>query len=260
MSATATAAGLVLVRRPGPALADGIVTHQERVPVDVDLAQRQWEGYVAAMAASGWDLIEVPPAAACPDAVFVEDTVVMFRGLAVLTRPGADARKPEVDGVAKVVETLGCPVARIDAPGTLDGGDVLKVGDTVYVGRGGRTNADGIRQLRRILQPLGATVVAVPVARVLHLKSAVTALPDGTVIGYPPLVDAPAVFGRFLPVPEEAGAHVVLLGGDRLLMADDAPRSAALFADLGYEPVTVAISEFQKLEGCVTCLSVRVRR
>jgi dimethylargininase len=87
----------------------------------------------------------------------------------------------------------------------------------------------------------------------------VTALPDGTVIGYEPLVDAPSVFPRFLPVPEEAGAHIVLLGGGKLLMAAGAPKSAELFADLGYDPVPVDISEYEKLEGCVTCLSVRLR-
>ncbi|MGX1611769.1 N(G),N(G)-dimethylarginine dimethylaminohydrolase, partial [Streptomyces celluloflavus] len=96
-------------------------------------------------------------------------------------------------------------------------------------------------------------------SRVLHLKSAVTALPDGTVIGYPPLVDDPGVFPRFRPVPEESGAHVVLLGGDKLLMAAGAPRTAELFAGLGYRPVPVDIGEFEKLEGCVTCLSVRLR-
>lgn len=248
-----------LVRRPGPRLADGLVTHIDRVPVDLLLAQRQWEGYTAALTAAGWDLVEVAPAEDCPDAVFVEDAVVMFRNVAVLTRPGADERKPEVIEVEKVVESLGCSLNRIQAPGTLDGGDVLKIGDTVYVGRGGRTNAEGVAQLRAILEPLGATVVAVPVEKVLHLKSAVTALPDGSVIGYPPLVDDPAVFERFRPVPEESGAHVVLIGPDTVLMAADAPRSAALFADLGYHVVTVDISEFQKLEGCVTCLSVRLR-
>src|SRR5262249_39050391 len=132
-------------------------------------------------------------------------------------------------------------------------------GDTVYVGRGGRTNAEGVRQLRAILEPLGARVVAVAVSKVLHLKSAVTALPDGSVVGYPPLVDDIGAYDRFVPVPEEAGSHVVLLGGGRLLMATSAPRSAELFADLGYEPVPVDIGEFEKLEGCVTCLSVRVR-
>jgi dimethylargininase len=111
--------GTALIRRPGPGLADGIVTHMDRVPVDVDLAVRQWDAYVTALADSGWDLIEVPAADDCPDGVFVEDTVVMYRGVAVLTRPGADARRPEVAGVAKVVESLGCPVVRIEGPGTL---------------------------------------------------------------------------------------------------------------------------------------------
>jgi dimethylargininase len=250
---------IALVRRPSPRLADGLLTHIERRPVDYGTAVRQWEGYVQALADADWSVREVPSAPDCPDSAFVEDTVVMFRNVAVVSRPGADARKPETVDVEKVVTGLGCSVNAIRAPGTLDGGDVLKIGDTVYVGRGGRTNAEGVRQLRQILEPLGARVVAVAVTKVLHLKSAVTALPDGSVVGYPPLVDDVAAYDRFVPVPEEPGSHVVLLGGGRLLMASSAPRSAELFADLGYEPVPVDIGEFEKLEGCVTCLSVRVR-
>jgi dimethylargininase len=116
-----------------------------------------------------------------------------------------------------------------------------------------------MRQLATHLERLGARVVGVPVSRVLHLKSGVTALPDGTVVGHQLLVDDVGVWPRFLPVPEESGAHVVLLGGRRLLMAADAPRSAALFRRLGHVVTEVDISEFIKLEGCVTCLSVRMR-
>ena len=252
---TATA----LVRAPDPRLAEGMVTHLERRPVDAGLARAQWDGYVRALEDSGWRTVVVPPAPDCPDSVFVEDTVVVHGPVAVVTRPGAERRRPETAEVETVVTSLGLMVSRITPPATLDGGDVLKIGTTVYVGEGGRTNAAGVGQLRDILGPLGADVVAVPVRSVLHLKSAVTALPDGTVIGYPPLVDAPDLFPQFLAVPEESGAHVVLLGDDRLLMAADAPRSAAMFDDLGYAPVVVDISEFQKLEGCVTCLSVRLR-
>ncbi len=248
-----------LVRRPSSRLAEGLLTHLERRPVDFGAALEQWEGYVRALREHGWATVEVPPADDCPDSAFVEDAVVMFRNVAVVCRPGADQRKPETVEVEKVVAALGCSVNTIRAPGTLDGGDVLKVGETVYVGRGGRTNAEGVRQLRAILEPLGATVVAVPVTKVLHLKSAVTALPDGSVIGYPPLVDDAAVYPRFVPVPEEPGSHVVLLGGDRLLLSSAAPRTADLLADLGYTPVPVDIGEFEKLEGCVTCLSVRIR-
>ena len=248
-----------LVRRPGPQLSDGIVTHLERRPVDARLALRQWYDYVAALEAAGWSTIEVPAADDCPDAVFIEDTMVVFRNLAVIANPGALQRRLEVPDAEKTIESLGFSLNHIQPPGTLDGGDVLKVGSTIYVGRGGRTNAEGIRQLRDVLEPLGATVIAVPVTKVLHLKSAVTALPDGTVIGYLPLVDDPAMFDRFRAVPEESGAHVVLLGDGKVLMAADAPRSAELFRELGYETVCVDISEFQKLEGCVTCLSVRLR-
>lgn len=248
-----------LVRRPGPRLADGLVTHIEREKVDVGLAAEQWEAYVEALRTHGWETIEVEPAEDCPDSVFVEDTVVMYKNVALITRPGAESRRAETAGVEEAVARLGCSVNWIWEPGTLDGGDVLKVGDTVYVGRGGRTNAAGVQQVRAAFEPLGARVVAVPVSRVLHLKSAVTALPDGTVVGHIPKIDRPSLFPRFLSVPEESGAHVVLLGGSTLLMAASAPRTAELLADLGHEVVTVDISEFEKLEGCVTCLSVRLR-
>ncbi|MFF5563559.1 dimethylargininase [Streptomyces sp. NPDC012623] len=248
-----------LIRRPSPRLAEGLVTHVERSAVDAGLALRQWEEYVRTLRGHGWETVEVAPVDDCPDGVFVEDAVVMFRNVALISRPGAPSRRPETAAVETRLAALGCSVNRIREPGTLDGGDVLKVGDTIYVGRGGRTNAAGVAQLRAAFEPLGARVVAVPVSRVLHLKSAVTALPDSTVIGYGPLVDTPSVFPRFLPVPEESGGHVVLLGGGRLLIAASAPRTAGLLTDLGYTPVPVDISEFEKLEGCVTCLSVRLR-
>lgn len=250
---------VALVRRPSPDLAAGLVTHIERTPVDVDLAFAQWDGYVAAMRDAGWSIVEIPAADGCPDSAFVEDTMVLFRDLAVIARPGAPVRRGETAAAEAAIAGLGCRIARIESPGTFDGGDVLKIGDVVYVGRSGRTNSAGIRQLRALLEPEGATVVAVPLSKVLHLKSAVTALPDGTVVGWSPLVDVPSLFPRFLPVPEEPGAHVVLLGGDRVLMAASAPRTAELYADLGYAPVCVDISEYEKLEGCVTCLSVRLR-
>jgi dimethylargininase len=176
-----------------------------------------------------------------------------------VTRPGADERKPETTAVEQIVATLGCTVERIIEPGTFDGGDVRKVGDTVYVGLGGRTNAEGIRQFTSILAPLGAKVVPVPITKVLHLKSAVTALPDGTIIGYPPLVDDQEIFERFLAVPEESGSHVVILDDSTLLISTGCPESGAVFESLGYDLVKVDIGEYEKLEGCVTCLSVRVR-
>jgi dimethylargininase len=248
-----------LVRRPGPHLADGLITHIERTPVDAGLALQQWQAYVEALQAEGWETIEVAPADACPDAVFVEDTVVVHGDLAVICRPGADVRRPEVTGAEATLTSLGYRIARIEAPGTLDGGDVLKHDGTVWVGLGGRTNESGMQQLAALLAPLGAEVVGVPVSRVLHLKSGVTALPDGTVIGHEPLVDDPTRWPSFLAVPEPEGAHVVLLDGATVLMSANAPATRRLFEDRGLRVVAVDISEFEKLEGCVTCLSVRLR-
>jgi dimethylargininase len=248
-----------LVRRPSQRLAEGLVTHIERQPVDVDLALQQWQAYVDALHDAGWTTIEVPPMEECPDGVFVEDDVVMYGERAVVARPGADERKPETAAIAGLLGDLGYDVVSIEAPGTLDGGDVLKHDGTVWVGLGGRTNQAGLDQLTAFLEPCGARVVAVPISKVLHLKSAVTALPDGTVVGYEPLVDDPGVWSSFLPVPEPSGSHVVLLGDDRVLMSADAPQSTALFRSRGLDVVVVDISEFIKLEGCVTCLSVRLR-
>ena len=250
---------VALVRRTSSRLAEGLLTHLERQPVDIDLARRQWESYVDALRGVGWQVREVPELDSSADSVFIEDTVVMFRDVAVITRPGNDARKPEVEAVEPVVASFGCRLERIVAPGTLDGGDVLKVKDTIYVGLGGRTNQEGIKQLASILEPMGATVVVVPVTKVLHLKSAVTALPDGTIIGWDPAVDDSTVFPKYLSMPEESGAHVVIIDNGRLLMAADAPKSAELLESLGYETIQVDISEYIKLEGCVTCLSVRMR-
>ena len=229
--------GISMVRRPSSRLAEGIVTHISRTPVDAELARSQHAAYAEALAVSGWAIRQAPAAEDCPDSVFVEDTVVVCEDLAVLTRPGAVVRRPEVDGVAQTVRSLGLRTARIEEPGTLDGGDVL--------------------QLRALLAPLGRTVIGVPLGNVLHLKSAVTALPDGTFLLLPELVPA-ELFPAVRPVTEEGGSHVVPLGGDHVLIAASAPRTAALLEDLGFTPVVVDISEFEKLEGCVTCLSVLV--
>jgi dimethylargininase len=252
--------GVALVRRPSSRIADGIVTYAQREPVDAAFAAKQHDAYVAALAAAGWEVQEVARADSLPDSAFVEDTVVVCGDLAVLTRPGAVGRQAEVAGTEDAVRALGLEIARIEEPGTLDGGDVLRLGTTLYAGRGGRTNEEGIRQLAELVEPRGYEVVTVPLHGVLHLKSAVTALPDGTMVA----ADASLLDTGPLPplqiVPEEAGSHVVPLGGDSVLMAASAPRSAELFAERGCEVIAVDIGEFEKMEGCVTCLSVLVER
>lgn len=250
---------VALVRAPATTLAKGQLTHLKRKPVRYAKAREQWEAYVAALEAEGFRTRQVEADDAFPDCVFIEDMVVMLGQVAVLTSPGADSRRGEGDAVEAEVLELGLETRHIRLPGTLDGGDVLRVGTTIYVGRSSRTNAEGIRQFRAIAYDLGYRVVGVPVTKALHLKSTVTALPDGTVIGHASLVDAPSVFERYLEVPEVEGVAVVVLTNNSVLMSASAPKTASLIADLGYRVTTVEIGEFEKLEGCVTCLSVRIR-
>lgn len=224
---------LAFVRIPASNLAEGVVTHIDRQPVDQGKADEQWDAYVAALAAAGWQTMEIQATDTLPDSVFVEDTAVVIGSTAIITNPGAPSRRAETASTESSLRAQGLTIERIQEPGTLDGGDVLQIGDAVYVGRGGRTNAEGIRQLRAIAGRLGRTVIAVPNTKALHLKSAVTALPDGTVIGHPDFVDDPSMFERFLPVPEPEGSHVVVLDDDSVLMSSSAPRSAELIGDLG---------------------------
>ncbi len=252
-----TGRGTALVRPVVDRLAEGLVTHVGRSPVDVAAARSQHAAYSTALRDAGWDVLPVPAAPDHPDSVFVEDTVVVVDDLAVLARPGAPERTGEVAAVETVVTDLGLRVERIEAPGHLDGGDVLQVGRTVYVGHGGRTDGAGIASLRALLAPLGRRVVPVPLGAVLHLKSAVTALPDDTVVGLRSLVD-PGLFPGWRDVDEEPGCHVVPLGGGTVLMAASAVRTGAWLTDLGFDVVAVEIGELEKLEGCVTCLSVLV--
>jgi len=163
---------------------------------------------------------------------------------------------------AHLSSTVSFRMERIDGDGQfLDGGDVLKVpgGNKVYVGLSSRSSLEGIERLQEILP--NHDVQGVPTTKVLHLKSCITALPDGTIIGYDPIVDDVNFFGdNYLGLPEEGGAHVVVLDPQTLLMASSAPKSQEILAGRGYNIESVDISQFEKLEGCVTCLSVRWRK
>lgn len=252
------------VRRPSPRLADGLVTHVERSDdIDLTLAVEQWSGYVEALRTAGYAIFQVDPAPDCPDSVFIEDAMVIVGDLMVITAPGAPSRAREVDGARAAALAQGLRVvdladAPIEGEIALDGGDVLKVGRTADVGVGGRTTEAGAAAFEHHLKGVGLTVVPVHLTKTLHLKSQVTALPDGTVVGYEPLVDDPSSWPSFLAVPEPEGAHVVALDGHTVLMADAAPQTAQLYRDRGLDVIALPISEFIKLEGCVTCLSVRL--
>lgn len=251
---------LALTRDVSPSLADCELTHLERVTIDVARAREQHAAYEAALTALACRVVRVAPAPDNPDAVFIEDTAVVVDEIAVITRPGAESRRAEVDAVANALAAVR-PLARIDAPGTLDGGDVLVVGRTVFVGRTTRSNDAGIGQLRALLAPFGYTVTAVDVHGCLHLKSAVTALDDATLLANPAWVDV-AQFGALHLVEvdpaEPMAANVVRIGG-RLLAADGYPSTVARLRAAGYDVITVPADELAKAEGAVTCCSLIVR-
>lgn len=164
---------VLLVRPPASSLAQGQITHIA-APSDVSYpkAQEQWANYVKIYAEREWTLIPVPRDDSCPDSVFIEDSIVVFGDMAVIASPGAETRKPEIGPVETTVKERlpGLKLHKIELPGTLDGGDVLKVGKTVYVGRSSRTNDEGIRQLADIVGKEGYEVKAIPTTKALHLS------------------------------------------------------------------------------------------
>ncbi len=247
----------LVVRRPGPQLAEGLTLDGVTADVDLRRANDDWQAYVDVFEGEGWTVVETPAADDCPDAVFIEDAVVVFDDLAVVCRPGAPTRQPETAGIAELFAGLGLRTASITR-GTLDGGDVLKVGRTVYVGLSDRTTRDAIEELAEIIGPTW-TVIPVHFAGVLHLKSAITALPDGQLIGMAECIDDPEIQTLVRTVPEEHGSHVVVIDESHLVMSASAPKTAALFETEGYRVSTVDLEQFEKLDGCVTCLSVRIR-
>lgn len=253
-------AWLALTRAVSPTLADCELTHLDRTPIDVARAETQHAAYEEALRALGCEVRRVPAAPENPDAVFIEDTAVVLDELAIITRPGAESRRTEVEPVAAALAALR-PLQRIEAPGTLDGGDVLVVGSSIFVGRTRRTNDDGIAQLRAAVAPFGYRVIPVTVTGCLHLKSAVTALDHDTVLCNPAWVD-PVAFAPnavALVADDEPSAANVVRVGERLLAASGYPRTNEMLKRRGYSVVTVPADELAKAEGAVTCCSLIVR-
>jgi dimethylargininase len=239
------------------------LTHVPRVPIDLGLAREQHRAYELALANAGYQverIVDGPGVGAdMPDRVFVEDIAVVFDELAIVTRPGAESRRAEVPAVADVLGRYR-PLRFIDAPGTVDGGDVLLAGRRVFVGRSSRTNEAGILQLRRFLGPLGYTVCDLEVGGCLHLKSAVTSLAGDLLLVNPQWVDA-STFVGFVCVevdPLEPSAANALQLDDRVLVPASFPRTADRLAARGLRVQTVDASEVAKAEGAVTCCSLIV--
>jgi len=233
------------------------LTHLDRQAIDVARARAQHRAYEEALSRLGCRVESLPALDDLPDSVFVEDAAVVLDDIAIVTRPGAASRRPEAALIAPALARYR-RVTFIQAPGTLDGGDVLRIGLRIFVGRSRRSDERGIEQLRAVVWPYGYTVTAVPVRECLHLKSAVTAVAPGVVLVNPAWVDAGAFgTGSVIEVdPGEPYAANGLLVGGRLIYPKSFPgtRRRLESAGIGVEPIDV--SELQKAEGAVTCCSL----
>ena len=250
--------GTVAIVRPvSAALSRCELSFVARTAIDPARAARQHQDYVGALRKRGCEVVELPVLDEYPDSVFVEDTALVFDELAVLTRPGAASRRGEVDSVAAALARFR-PLASIEAEGTLDGGDVLRIGREVYVGRSARSNEAGIAQLRGLLSAHGYRVHALDTRDCLHLKSAVTQVAPDAVLVQPRWLDpAPFAALRVLEVDpsEEHAANALRVGGG-IVYPDCFPRTLARLESAGVEATLVDVSELQKAEGAVTCCSL----
>ncbi len=248
---------VAITREVGPSLAGCELSYVPRAPIDAVRAAAQHRAYRDALATLGCRVIALPAEAALPDAVFVEDVAVVLDEVAILTRPGAPSRRAEVASVAEVLMHHR-PLRAIEAPGTLDGGDVLRIGRSLYVGRAARSNDAGIAQLRALTVDHGYSVVAIPTQDCLHLKSAVTQVADDVLLVQPAWID-PAAFAGFRLIevdPAEEHAANSLRVGDGLIYPDSFPRTRQRLDAAGIAVTALDVSELQKAEGAVTCCSL----
>ena len=248
---------VAITRAVSSSIASCELTHLDRVPIDVARAREQHQRYVAALIDAGYHVEQLASTAEMPDSVFVEDIAVVFDQFAIVTLPGAVSRRAEVAAIAAALAPHR-ELEFITAPGTIDGGDVLVAGRQVFIGRSTRTNAAAIAQMRRLLTPRGYTLCDVAIDGCLHLKSAVTAIDDRTVLLNPAWMNR-EVFRNFEIVavdPDEAyGANALRLR-DRVIMPTAFPRTADRVASRGVHVVMVDASELAKAEGAVTCFSL----
>lgn len=252
---------IAIARSVSPRMEECELTHLDRQPIDVPLAEKQHEEYLDALRRLGCQVELAEELPHCPDAVFVEDCAVVLPELAVITRPGAERRREEVHSMADLLSQYREKVFYIEAPGTLDGGDVLCIGQQLWVGQSTRTNLAAIKQLKAILKPFGYAVTPVQMGEgCLHLKSAVTQVADDLLLLNPAWVH-PDYFPDFDTVftdPTEPTAANALLIEDTVIFPVDFPLTALALADAGVELLLIDNSEVIKAEGGVTCCSVLV--
>jgi dimethylargininase len=251
---------IAITRHISPRFAECEITHIERTPIDLNIAHAQHAEYVNALKELGCRVIELPAETDLPDSVFVEDTAFILPEVAVITRPGADSRKPETESIVRALSPL-LPLVHVREPATVDGGDVLVLGSNIYVGRSTRSNQDAIDQLNDMLCDYGYTVTGVDLQDCLHLKSAVTRVDDRTLLINANWVDT-RHFVDFdlieVDLAEPYAANCLPIG-DRILFPTAFSKTRAKLEEKGYKTLPVNVSELAKAEGAVTCCSLIIK-
>lgn len=246
---------IAITRPPSASIADCQLTHIERDPIDVPRAIEQHRAYRELIAELGAEVVTLDPIDEHPDAVFVEDAVITLDEVAILCRMGAASRRDETNALEPVIAAYR-QTHRMTSPATLEGGDVIRAGRTLFVGRSTRTNDAGAEQLRAFTEPQGYRVVQVDVRHCLHLSTGASYLGKNVILANPDWIDT-AVFEGCEVIPVAPGdpwaANTMAINGVIVLAASSAP-TAALLQDRGYQVRTVDISELMKAEGSMTCM------
>lgn len=251
----------VIVRRPGKSLCDGITSAPELGKPIYEKAIVQHDAYIEALKQTGVEVTVLPALEEYPDSCFVEDTCVITRKGVVVDNPGAGSRNGEAALMEPTLRQFYDDehIAHITAPGTLEGGDVMMVGDHFYVGRSARTNAEGIRQFTEILNGWGLEVTEVPLEKVLHLKTGVNYLENNNMLVSGEFIDKPE-FAQYnkvvVPESEAYGANCIWMNGT-VIVPEGYPTVLAEVQKLGYKTLVVDTSEYRKIDGGLSCLSLR---
>ena len=251
---------IAITRGISPRFAECEITHIERTPIDLDLARAQHRRYVEMLQQLGCKVIELPPEADLPDSVFVEDTAFILPEMAVITRPGADSRKPETASIARALSPH-INLVKVQEPATVDGGDILVLGKTIYVGLSTRSNPEAIDQLNELLLRYGYRVIGVTLRDCLHLKSAVTRVDEKTLLINKQWVDTShfADFSLLDVDPSEPSAANCLTIAGSIIFSTAFPKTRSRLEARGYPVLALDVSELAKAEGAVTCCSLIIQ-
>lgn len=255
---SSAAGGLVAITHvPSTRLEAGERTYVGHDAIDLRLARLQHAAYEDALRACGARVVQLEINRELPDCVFVEDTAIVLDELGVMMSMGAESRRGEPAGIERELRKYR-PIEHVRLPAAIDGGDVVRCGRALYVGESARTNAAGVVALREIIGPRSYTVTGVPVRKCLHLKSACSALPDGSFLVNTDWIDgSPLPQDRLVPVPDtEPWSADVLVIGETIIVSDAFPKTAELLRARGWTVLPVCVSEFAKAEGGVTCMSL----